>query len=145
MRAILFKKLPSINYKIGCYWFINQTKSLHAILQDLYSRVASIQEIFFNSNFCGHYSRAAPFQERPLLARVRYARKNSISNMYSLNVVVEFQSESTEIQQTFLQQQMYFIKYLLWLFEVEPSKIGHFQNLESVFYSHSTWSFGKSF
>ena len=31
-----------------------------------------IQEIFLNSNFCGHYSRAVPFRERPLLARVWY-------------------------------------------------------------------------
>ena len=36
------------------------------------SRAPIIQKIFFQSKFCGHYSRAAPIQERPLLARVRY-------------------------------------------------------------------------
>ena len=43
-----------------------------------------------------------------------YARKDSICNMYSMNVVLEFQSGSAEIQQTFLQQQMNFLKYLLY-------------------------------
>ena len=38
----------------------------------LSSRAPIIQKIFFLSQFCGHYLRAAPIRERPLLARVRY-------------------------------------------------------------------------
>ena len=37
------------------------------------SRAPIIQKTFFQSKFCGHYSRAAPIRERPLLARVRYS------------------------------------------------------------------------
>ena len=59
----------------------------YKILSGYSSRAPIIQKIFFQSKICGHYLRAAPIQERPLLVRVRYVKMafSSITDEYRQN------------------------------------------------------------